>query len=115
MCLTVYVGPYLHINSTEEVDKFLDELAILRDGWMEGNPDLDSSVWILDDSEGLFDRACEFALERDNPASTAISPPEIDRELVIFLEHVKDVMKDIKRLDPMSLAEIQWGVLCCWS
>lgn len=116
MNLTVYVGPYLHVQSTNEVDDYIaDQWShLVRDAMMENNDDTDRSIWILGDCAGLLDRVCEFERTGDTPAETELPLMQMGQEKKKFDDAVEEVVKDIKRLDANANTDIKWGVVCCW-
>lgn len=116
MSLTVYVGPYLFVQSTKAVDDYIatEWSHLLRDGMMENNDDMDRSIWILDDSEGQLGRVCEFERTGDTPAETELRLMQMGQEKKKFDDAVEEVVKDIKRMDANAKTDIKWGVVCCW-
>ena len=116
MNFTVYVGPYLHVQSTKTVDDYIaDQWShLLRDGMMENNDDMDRSIWILQDCKRKFDRVCEFERTGDTPAETGIVPRKIGQETAAMTEAVSEVIKEIKGIDENAEMWIRWGVVCCW-
>lgn len=117
MGLTVYVGPYLHVESTEAVDNYIaDQWShLLRDGMMENNDDMDRSIWILDDCKGELGRVCEFDRTGDCPAETPVFFTDMGNEKSKMSQAVKEVIADIKSQDANAECRIKWGVVCCWS
>lgn len=116
MSLTVYVGPYLNVESTEAVDNYIaDQWShLVRDGVMENNDDAGRSIWILDDCEGEFGRACEFEKTGDTPMDVGIAARCVGEETAKMTEAVSEVIKEIKGIDENAQVWIRWGVVCCW-
>lgn len=117
MSFSVYVGPYLHVQSARSaVDEYIaDQWSYLvRDGMMENNDDMDRSIWILQDCNGVFDRVCEFDRTGDTPPETGITARSVGEETAKMTDWVSEIVKEIEEIDEDAEVSIRWGVVCCW-